>query len=635
MKQLFPGGLSLLFLGLWLGQAQPIQAQGNCSPCFSANETVGCAPFTVTLTDCSGAAPNVFYDYGVAGQPPRPQNTFTYSTPGTYQIVQLLNTCGNGGVSSAPLTIRVLPNSSPTFNVTVCSNRTVQFNVTDTSFPQYRINFGDGNTATAQANTPLNYIYGNTNPVTARVSGITPEGNVTCGGSTQQITPQASLPLPTVDQVQVLNGGRVEVRMTLPPGGQYQLIEENAFTTTRRSINLDGSSSTFVSTSLASNVDRYIYQVGRFNPCTGTLARDIAQLGTFNLILSPRSGNNLLLWNPPQHRGFVNYQLFKNNQLLGTFTDPAQLSYEDTDLACNTSYCYRLEVNFANGRSIAEERCMVTTSVSAPQPVQNLVASVVGGGIQLNWQPPAQTGRPVAVNQLIVTRITNGLDSQRVTIPNAQSYSDVSVAPTEFQYCYRVTYTDACGNPAPASRLACTMLLRVVSDSANIDLRWTNLAPQIATYFIERYDANGNLLSSTPVTGTTFSESPSGLPSQVVRYRLRAEIRTGTGQGTIALFSNPVEVRLKARLSFPNAFSPNQDGLNDTFGVAGTFITTFRLQVFNRWGELIYFSDNLADRWDGRFQGNDVPTGEYAYSIEAEDTQGQRIRRRGILSVVK
>jgi len=634
MKQSFPSRLCLLFI-LWFGPVQALWAQGSCAPCFTANETVGCAPFTVTLADCSGAAPNVFYDYGIAGQTPRPQNTFTYNTPGTYQITQLLNTCGNGGVTSNPLTITVLPNSSPQFNVILCSNRTVRVNVTDQDFPNYRISFGDGNSINTAAGSSQLYTYPNTNPVTIRVNGVSASGNVTCGGSSQQVTPLVSLPLPTVNQVRVINGGRVEVRMNLPAGANYQLSEENSFTGVQRSIDLNGSSQVFLSTSTSSIVDRYIYRVGLVNPCTNVILRGIEQLGTFNLTLSPRQGNNLLIWNPPQHGGFVNFSIYRNERLLATFTNPSQLTMEDSDLECNTSYCYRLEANFINGKSIAEERCMVTTSVSVPRPVENLIANVVNSRIQLNWQAPATEGRrPTVINQLLITKIINGLDSQRIVIPNALSYTDLSVAPTEFQYCYRITYTDACGNPAPSSRLACTLLLRATTDSTNIDLQWSNLAPQQATYFIERFDANGNLISTTPVSGTRFNEPQSNLTAQVVRYRIRAQVNV-SGQGTIALFSNPIEVRLKAKLILPNAFSPNQDGLNDTFGVTGVFITTYTIQVFNRWGELVYFTDSITDRWDGNFKGTQVSAGEYAYAIEAQDTQGQRVRRRGILTIIK
>ncbi len=65
----------------------------------------------------------------------------------------------------------------------------------------------------------------------------------------------------------------------------------------------------------------------------------------------------------------------------------------------------------------------------------------------------------------------------------------------------------------------------------------------------------------------------------------------------------------------PNAFTPNDDGLNDVFEVKGLGIKHFQLQIYSRWGELIYESDNLEEQWDGTFNGNKVPAGTYVYKI--------------------
>ena len=65
----------------------------------------------------------------------------------------------------------------------------------------------------------------------------------------------------------------------------------------------------------------------------------------------------------------------------------------------------------------------------------------------------------------------------------------------------------------------------------------------------------------------------------------------------------------------PNAFSPNGDGLNDVFEVKGIGISQYLLQIFSRWGELMYESKNLEDQWDGTFDGKKVPAATYVYKI--------------------
>ncbi len=75
-------------------------------------------------------------------------------------------------------------------------------------------------------------------------------------------------------------------------------------------------------------------------------------------------------------------------------------------------------------------------------------------------------------------------------------------------------------------------------------------------------------------------------------------------------------------LLVPKAFSPNGDNLNDKFGVvADTSVlsnlsfSNFRMDVYNRWGEKVFESDDILQRWDGSYKGKAVPTGVYLYII--------------------
>ncbi|MCB0840608.1 MAG: gliding motility-associated C-terminal domain-containing protein, partial [Bacteroidetes bacterium] len=69
-------------------------------------------------------------------------------------------------------------------------------------------------------------------------------------------------------------------------------------------------------------------------------------------------------------------------------------------------------------------------------------------------------------------------------------------------------------------------------------------------------------------------------------------------------------------LFVPTGFTPNQDGVNDVFewGYQCGFLS-FDLQIFNRWGKLVYQTENPADGWDGRSGGVAVPEGVYAWRV--------------------
>lgn len=65
----------------------------------------------------------------------------------------------------------------------------------------------------------------------------------------------------------------------------------------------------------------------------------------------------------------------------------------------------------------------------------------------------------------------------------------------------------------------------------------------------------------------------------------------------------------------PNAFSPNDDGINDEFKVIVKGIESYELLVFNKWGELMFSSTEVDSWWDGKHENAIVPAGVYIYKI--------------------
>ncbi|WP_460671877.1 gliding motility-associated C-terminal domain-containing protein [Larkinella ripae] len=85
----------------------------------------------------------------------------------------------------------------------------------------------------------------------------------------------------------------------------------------------------------------------------------------------------------------------------------------------------------------------------------------------------------------------------------------------------------------------------------------------------------------------------------------------------------------------PDAFSPNADGINDRFFPQGLLGGTLRLTVYNRWGEVVFRSDNAADGWDGYQRDQPLPAGAYAYRLEMVKPDGKRQEKRGTVLLLK
>jgi gliding motility-associated-like protein len=106
------------------------------------------------------------------------------------------------------------------------------------------------------------------------------------------------------------------------------------------------------------------------------------------------------------------------------------------------------------------------------------------------------------------------------------------------------------------------------------------------------------------------------------------------GNPGITSMSNETVVIPTMYIYVPNSFTPNNDGLNDTFGVSGEAIQKFDMQIYNRWGDLIFESANASQKWDGTFKGSKVPEGIYVYKISASGISGKNIKKDGTVTVI-
>jgi gliding motility-associated-like protein len=87
----------------------------------------------------------------------------------------------------------------------------------------------------------------------------------------------------------------------------------------------------------------------------------------------------------------------------------------------------------------------------------------------------------------------------------------------------------------------------------------------------------------------------------------------------------------------PNSFTPNNDGLNDIFKPECSFVREdgYSLKIFNRWGEEIFYSNEILLGWDGNYKGQAAPAGTYSYIILYENLFGQQFKKIGSISILR
>ncbi len=86
-------------------------------------------------------------------------------------------------------------------------------------------------------------------------------------------------------------------------------------------------------------------------------------------------------------------------------------------------------------------------------------------------------------------------------------------------------------------------------------------------------------------------------------------------------------------LTVTNTFSPNGDGLNETWGVPGIrFYEGARISIYDRGGVRLFYTENPDVRWDGTFEGKAMPVGTYFWTIEIGE-KGEM--RKGMLNLIR
>jgi gliding motility-associated-like protein len=90
--------------------------------------------------------------------------------------------------------------------------------------------------------------------------------------------------------------------------------------------------------------------------------------------------------------------------------------------------------------------------------------------------------------------------------------------------------------------------------------------------------------------------------------------------GAISDSINITVTKCTCLVQIPTAFSPNNDGLNDTYGaIAPCTPENFLLEIYNRWGQKLFSSDNINTRWDGIYKNQEQPLGVYVYVMKYTD----------------
>jgi gliding motility-associated-like protein len=91
---------------------------------------------------------------------------------------------------------------------------------------------------------------------------------------------------------------------------------------------------------------------------------------------------------------------------------------------------------------------------------------------------------------------------------------------------------------------------------------------------------------------------------------------------------------VQEEISLPNAFSPNGDGHNDVFRILGD-ANKVDLRIFNRWGEEVFYTNEISVGWNGTYKGNELNNGVFFYILNAVTKSGIEVELKGNVTLLK
>ena len=341
-------------------------------------------------------------------------------------------------------------------------------------------------------------------------------------------------------------------------------------------------------------------------------------------------------------------------QLLATL-EPSATNYTDHDLPQGMAYEYRVVAQFPDGAlSIVSDAACVTLKNDSPlmTHVTNDSTDLVSGHVITCWAAPKEIDdQYVAPFRYALTRVLNGEAS--VVYEGADTtFLDANVdLATVTSIIYKVEMRDAIHQLMGTSATASAVMLSANGSTTEAVLNWSETVPWLVDSTQVFKEVGNRFVRIASVTGFAYTDTDvetdetyryyvrtfghytiEGIMRPLVNYSAIKMVRIG--------HEEPVE---EFSYVLPNVITPNGDGFNDVFEpkVTGVdLITSAKTVIFNRWGNILWDSDDPLIHWDGKNKLTKLacPPGTYFYITDITylgETGEEKLHLQGSITIVR
>jgi gliding motility-associated-like protein len=301
------------------------------------------------------------------------------------------------------------------------------------------------------------------------------------------------------------------------------------------------------------------------------------------------SGGISYVWSPSNTISNPN---IKNPIASPTLTTRYLVNVTD-NFTCKYNDSVLITIRAKNNFSISPD-----TSVCSKQSLQ-LLAS---GGDQYLWSP------------------STFLNNQNISNP---------IATVDTTTTYKVLIIDnVCKDSSILSSKITALSLPVITASKSNDITCSVAFSQLSAMGAKNYTWSPSATLDNPNIS-----NPKASPSATTLYRVTGADQNGCK--SVDTISIKVTFTTNRNFDIPNAFTPNNDGLNDCFGVKYMGdIKDFNLSIYNRYGQRVFHTNNPSDCWDGKYNGEPQNSAAYVYLITGKTSCGN-INKKGTIMLIR
>jgi len=334
-----------------------------------------------------------------------------------------------------------------------------------------------------------------------------------------------------------------------------------------------------------------------------------------------------------------------------TFSEAGNVSSDKNSFTINNfvndaEYCFFVRADLEGGFFSTSNKTCLTTKMQRPPDWINADYATVNDKNKMDLSfsvDPLSAINSFSLERMAENESSFSLVSQIESVNRPIVFTDSKADPFKINY-YRLQAINNCGNPVVSSNLSCNIVPKLEKNGNTINLTWNAYRfwlGEVSGYKVYINTGNGFHEESLIQPGdTSYAFNYASVMYDITGNSLCFYIgasETSNPHGAAGITSSvAVCAETIENITVPNAFTPNNDLINDFFKPVLSFTPSdYYLVITDRHNNTLFESHDYTAQWDGKNNGYPLPEGVYLWFLKVKTPSGKRVTKSGTVTIIK